>query len=137
MARPKKGFHGMKVTSEVPVDRVERRASERIPLGLACKYVIPDVTGKGRAPVHKGVGKVLNMSRGGMLLRLETQPLLEQLIQVHLSHPNTGKTLSEVQVLWTAQTEDRREYLAGCRFVSGPYSPTQDRLCAPADFVSS
>ncbi len=114
----------------------ERRASERIPLGLDCTYVIPDLAGNEGSKFHEGVGKVLNMSLGGMLLLLDTAPRLEQVIQVHITHPNTGRTLSQVQVLWTSPTEDQRNHLAGCKFVSGPYSPSQDRTCVPTEFVS-
>ncbi len=113
----------------------ERRASERLTLGLACEYVIPDLAAQEGSKFHQGLGTVLNMSRGGMLLLLDVAPRLEQVIQVHLYHSRTDQTLSQVQVIWTSPAEEQHKYLAGCKFVSGPYSLSQDRICAPTEFL--
>ncbi len=72
----------------------ERRASERIELGLACVYMLEEPVNQERFEFHQGVGKVLNMSRGGMLLLLDTATRREQVIQVHLFSPRTDKTIS-------------------------------------------
>ena len=114
----------------------ERRASKRIKLGLACRYEIKESADKEGFTFHEGGGTVLNMSREGMMLLLGIQPRIRQMIHVHLSHPRTDHTLSQVQVVWTRPAEEMRKYLANCKLLSGPYSPSQNRICAPTDFVS-
>ncbi len=114
----------------------ERRASERIELGLACACEMQAPVYQEGVEFHQGMGKVLNMSRGGMLLLLDAHPRIQQRIQVDLFHPRTDQTLSQVQIQWTRPAEDRGQYLAGGKFVFGPYSTSQDRICAPPEFVS-
>ena len=115
----------------------ERRPSERIELGLACVYTWAEPVNQERFEFHHGVGKVLNMSRGGMLLLLDTATRLKQVIQVHLFAPRTDKTISLLQVVWTRPPEDQQHYLAGGKFVLSPYSLSQERICAPTEFFSS
>ncbi len=112
----------------------ETRASERIEPELACRYVMQETVDQDRFVFHQGMGTVMNMSEGGVLLRLDIHPPTQQLIQVHLSHARTGRTLSLLQVLWNVSHEDRESYVAGCKFVFGPYSLSQDRLCALREF---
>ena len=114
----------------------ERRASERFDLGAGCVYVMENPADQDRVELHEGVGTVVDLSRGGMSLLLGIQPLIEQVIHVHLSHPRTGETLSQIHVLWTRPAEDGESYVAGGKFVSGPFSLSKDRVCAPAEFVS-
>lgn len=114
----------------------ERRACERTQLGLPCVYVLQ----KPIDPVHwefdQGLGRVLNMARGGMLLLLDHHPQIEQIIQAHIHHSNTGQTISLVRVMWTRRADSGGQHWAGCKFVFGPYSLSQERLCAPTDFVT-
>ncbi len=114
----------------------ERRESERIELGLACPYMTQEAVDKERLEFHEGAGTVLNMSRGGMLLLLDTATRLEQILQVHLFHPRTDQTISLLQVLWTRLAENQHKYLAGGKFLFGPYSLSQDRICAATEFIS-
>ncbi len=100
----------------------ECRASERIELGLACLYTLDEPLIPERFKFHQGVGKVLNMSRGGMLSLLDTATRLEQVIQVHLFYPRTDRTISLLRVIWTRPHEDRQPYQASGIFVFGPYS---------------
>ncbi len=119
------------------IPKTRRGASERIELGLACSYMMQESVDKERLEFHEGVGTVLNMSRGGaMLLLLDTATRLDQIIQVHLFHPRTDQTISLLQVLWTRPAETRKDYLAGCKFLFGPYSLSQHRICAPTEFIS-
>ncbi len=115
----------------------ECRASERIELGLACLYTLDEPVNQERFKYHRGLGKVLNMSRGGMLSLLDTATRFEQVIQVHLFSPRTDRTISLLRVIWTRPHEDRQHYLAGGKFVFGPYSRSQERICAPTEFFSS
>jgi len=123
--------------TDVPWTGEERRASERIELGLACVYTLDELVNQERFELHQGVGKVLNMSPRGMLLLLDTAPRLEQVIEVRLFSPRTDKTISLLRVTWTQTHEERLHYLAGGKFVCCPYSLSQDRFCAPTEFISS
>ena len=117
-------------------DGEERRASTRMALGLTCEYVITERTGDEGVTFHQGVGKVLNVSPEGMLVFLGIQPRVEQIIEISLSLPKTGHTLSQIQVLWSHPADDGKNYVVGCKFVSGPYSPSQNRTCTVTDFTS-
>lgn len=114
----------------------ERRASERTPLGLSCVYMMQRPVGQQRWEFHEGLGRVLNMARGGMLLLLEHPPEVQHIIQVHIYHSNTDQTISLVQVAWTRRADNERHYWAGCKFLFGPYSLSQERICAPSEFQS-
>ncbi len=114
----------------------ERRASERLDLGLGCAYAMQAPVDQEGFEFHAGMGTVLNMSQGGMLLLLDTQLRIGQVIDVQLFHKRTDQTQSQMQVLWTLPADDQHKYVAGGTFVFGPYSPSQDRICAPTDFVS-
>lgn len=76
------------------------------------------------------------MARGGMLLLLDHDPQVQQIIQVHLYHSNTGQTISLAQVAWTRRVDSGGQQWAGCKFIFGPYSLPQERICAPSEFVS-
>ena len=117
-------------------DGEERRASTRMALGLTCEYVITERTGEEGVTFHQGVGKVLNVSPEGMLVFLGIQPRVEQIIEISLSHPKTGHTLSQIQMLWSQPADDGKNYMVGCKFLSGPYSSSQARTCAPTELVS-
>ncbi len=117
-------------------DKEERRASERIALELACVYMLQEPVNQERLEFHQGVCKVLNMSRGGMLLLLDTTTRFEQIIQVHRFHPRTDQSISLLQVIWTRPAEDWHNYLAGCKFLFGPYSLSQNRICTLTEFIS-
>ncbi len=127
----------MRREADVPWPGEERRPSERIELGLACVYTWDEPVNQERSRFHHGMGKVLNMSGGGMLLLLDTATRLEQVIQVHLFSPRTDRTISLLRVIWTRPHEDRQHYLAGGKFVFGPYSLSQGRICAPTELISS
>lgn len=95
----------------------ESRASERIELGLVCECVIQEQVAQEGFEFHQYVGKVLNMSREGMMVLMGIQPRIQQVIQVHLSHPRTGYTISQVQVLRTYPAEDGKNFVVGCKSV--------------------
>ncbi len=114
----------------------ERRASQRGDLRLACEYVIHEQSGGEAFEYHQGAGTALNMSPEGMSLLVGIQVRILQVLQLYISHPQTGQTTSQVQVLWTRPAEDGKKYVVGCKFVSGPYSPSQNRTCTVADFTS-
>ena len=114
----------------------ERRASERIDLGLGCAYVMQSPVDQEGFEFCAGMGTVLNMSQGGMLLLLDAEPGIKQVIEVQVFHKRTDQTQSQMQVLWTRQADEQNKYLAGGTFVFGPYSPSHDRICAPTEFVS-
>lgn len=118
-----------------PADR-ERRASERTRLGLPCAYVMQDPAGLETWEFVQGRGRILNMAQGGMLLLLDHHPRARQIIHVHLSHSNTGQTVSLVQVAWTRREDSGDQQWAGCKLIFGPYSLSHERICAPAEFVS-
>ncbi len=115
----------------------ERRASERIELGLACEYTLDEPLINERFKFHHGVGKVLNMSPKGMLLLVDTATRLGGVIEVRLFSPITDETISLLQVIWTRPPEDRQHYQASGIFVFGPYSLSQGRICAPTELISS
>ncbi len=114
----------------------ERRASTRVDLDLSCEYVIHEQFGGEEFEFHQGAGTVLNMSPEGMALLVGIQARILQVMQVYISHPQTGQTTSQVQVLWTRPAEDGKKYVVGCKFLSGPYSPSQNRMCAAIEFTS-
>jgi hypothetical protein len=114
----------------------ERRASERTQLGLACVYVLQEPVAPEQWEFHQGLGRVLNMARGGMLVLLDHQPQIQQLIQVHVNHSNTDQTISLLRVAWTRRVDNGGQHWAGCKFLYGPYSLSQDRICPPTEFVS-
>ncbi len=114
----------------------ERRATERLDLGVGCAYVTQAPVDQEGFEFRAGIGTVLNMSQGGVLLLLDTQPRIRQIIEVQLFHPRTDQTQSQMQVLWTRPADDQHKYLAGGKFVFGPYSPSHDRICAPTEFLS-
>ncbi len=112
----------------------ERRASERTTLGLACVYMMQRPVSRERWEFIEGLGRVLNMAQGGTLLLLDHHPETEQIIQVHVYHSHTDHTISLVKVAWTRRVDTGEQYWAGCKFVFGPYSLSQDRICLPTDF---
>lgn len=114
----------------------ERRASERTQLGLACVYVTQKPVGPQQWEFAQGLGRVLNMAQGGMLLLLDHHPDVQEIIQVHIYHSNTDQTISLVKVAWTRRADPGSQYWAGCKFLFGPYSLSQERICAPTEFVS-
>ena len=120
----------------VALAKQERRASQRTDLHLACEYVIHERSDGEEFEFHQGAGTVLNISPGGMALLVGIQVRILQVMQVYISHPQTGPTTSQVQVLWTRPAEDVKKHVVGCKLLSGPYSPSQNRTCAVTEFTS-
>ena len=135
-SRPETQSRDPQVQTMVASTKEERRASQRADLRLACEYVIHERLGGEAFEFHQGAGTVLNINSEGMSLLLGVQARILQVIQVYISHPRTGRTTSRVQVLWTRPAEDGKKHVVGCKFVSGPYSPSQNRTCAVTDFTS-
>ena len=96
-----------RVTTHLPVQTVDRRAAQRVPVKIMVRFSATD------SFQHVGDGIALDLSESGCKLR-STQVLpVGSFLDLYLTVPETSRPvlISEVRVIWAARNEYGIEFL--------------------------
>ncbi len=116
----------------------DRRHDERVAAGKACSLEMNESLDEQSIVFHQGEALLLNISSGGMLVRMELAPRVGDLVEIRTSGSKCGHTLSLLEVRWTREVpieEHGSRYLVGCRFQFGPYSFSKRKFLESKDLV--
>lgn len=102
----------------------ERRCKVRVKYRCRCSYEVAEAIDEELAFIDQGEAFVLNQSAEGLLLVMGRDLHVTQLIEVHASHSQWGRTANVYEVRWIKPIlveSFGNLYLVGCRWIFGPY----------------
>ncbi|NWF73024.1 MAG: hypothetical protein HXY51_08330 [Nitrospirae bacterium] len=100
-----------------------RRREVRVDYRCLCSYEALEAIEEESVVIGEGKAFALNRSKEGMLLLTALSPHAKQLIEVHISRSEWGRTVNVYEARWTrpAQVESLGNlYLVGCQRIFGP-----------------